>query len=67
MSDPVVQDRPITNAELCRRRALIGEIMLVVQANHVFRADEVLLALAFRSESELRQISRELCVHPLPS
>jgi len=49
-----------------RKRALIGEIMLVVRANNTPKADEILLALAFRTEFELRQIARELNIHPLP-
>jgi hypothetical protein len=51
---------PDSEAEKSRLRQ---EIMLVVQANNVQGADDILLALAFRTESELRMIAKELHIN----
>lgn len=42
------------------KEQLIAEIMLACKANNVPNDGDIFLALTFRTESELRQIAREL-------
>ncbi len=44
------------------KKAMIEEIMICCKANEVPNLDDILLALAFRSESELIKICQELCI-----
>lgn len=58
VDDP--KESTITPEELAENKGLITDIMHVVKLSNVPKSDEILLALAFRSTSELKKIAREL-------
>lgn len=51
-------------ASIARCTALRQEILLTMKANNLYISGELWLTLAFRTESELKTICRELHIDP---